>query len=335
MKLLIKGWIGIYHSYAVVNYFQLKSLLKRDDIDVYFEELPFYSPAWKKSFACDLPFKQYQGEEVDLIYRIAFPYVIEETNVKQILFYTSECGNFIAENFNKSLNEIKGLVESGKLVLVTPSERSAEAFTKHHIPVEVIPHGVDSEIFKPKEKARNAEKVFLNVSAMSGNKNIPLILKAFSQLDSNNILILKGSKELYRAEESCQKYLSELDISKEKREELFSRIIIILDSFNFQQMNELYNCADVYLDAGVNEGFTLPIVESMACGLPVILNSKAPLAQLSPYNYNSIDELVELMKRDLKHVKISNEYKWESVVNKLVNLIRDVKATVPSSVSKV
>ena len=42
-------------------------------------------------------------------------------------------------------------------------------------------------------------------------------------------------------------------------------------SFNDERMNELYNLFDIHALTTTGEGFGLPILESMACGIPNVL----------------------------------------------------------------
>jgi len=40
--------------------------------------------------------------------------------------------------------------------------------------------------------------------------------------------------------------------------------------FTYEQMNEVYNCMDVFFLSTSGEGFGVPIIEAMSCGVPVV-----------------------------------------------------------------
>lgn len=328
INILIKGWYSIYHSYAVVNYFQTKYIIqnKQDNIHFYYEETPYFSTAWKDQIIFDLPIEKYDKMKhsiPDIIYRISFPYLIEdlEHNQKQFLFYTSEDSLFHQEYFNKDLNTIRKLVKEEKLVLITPSHKSAKAFTNHNIPVTVIPHGYDPEYYYPNKKDRNDKlKVFLNISAFSPNKNIPIILKAFSSYHKINpdiLLILKGSKDLYKTEENLLYYIEESGIDKS----ILNKVLIITDSLTPQTMNELYNSSDVYISAGEVEGFDVPIVEALATNTPVLSHKNNPNSHLASETFNTPEELAVLMEKETYEIKDVKHLDYKVISNKLLSIL--------------
>ena len=47
MNILIEGWRGINHSFALVNQFQISELIKSNEI--YFNDAPFVSNKWDKN----------------------------------------------------------------------------------------------------------------------------------------------------------------------------------------------------------------------------------------------------------------------------------------------
>jgi general stress protein 26 len=341
MNILVSGWLGINHSYALVNYFQLKYL--RSKVNVYFQETGYYCKGWEQSKKdADITVRKYNNEPIDCIYRISFPYVIEDTDKKQFLFYTAEFAEFIPEHFNKSLEQIRELVEQKKLVLITPSAKSAKAFLKNGIPVEIIPHGYDSTIYyKTKENLRATldikenSKVFLNVSAFSGNKNLHIIIYTFihyhNNYNKNSYLILKGVN-LYKSKEAFDKIVKDLLNSGLLAVEMWLKakrnIKLLIKDYDFNEMRNLYNTADVYIDAGIHEGFTLPVLEAKACGLKVFTAEEAPLAHLADGNFVSDVDLLHLMldyKGGYREQVDLAEYKWESVVDRLLLLVENRK----------
>ena len=324
MNILIKGWIDIYHSYAIVNYFHLKYITQENDLTIYFEETEFYNKNWQKKFNNNLNLKKCNNEKIDLIFRIAFPYVIEDTDIPQILFFTSEYHTFVPEFFNKSYEEISVLVKNKKLFLLTPSYNSSLAFSD--LDVKIIPHGTDykriNDNYRKELNIHENSKVFLNISGMTGNKNIKTILSAFEKINNNNwVLILKGNNDLYNSIEMLNQTVRLVNFDKIK-----NNLRIITTSLFFEEINKLYSTADVYIDAGVYEGFSMPVVEAKSCGLSIITDKNAPLNSLADYKFKDVDSLVDIINKDKFNVSdLLCEYQWTSVASELKNFFYNCK----------
>ena len=100
-NLLIEGLRGINHSYALINQYQIRELLKNGDFKIYFKDIPFPVSDWnKKDNSSGLEdfeekiFKLTQPSnklKIDILYRISFPYRMYGGNANKIfVFGTSE-----------------------------------------------------------------------------------------------------------------------------------------------------------------------------------------------------------------------------------------------------
>lgn len=313
---LVEGWDKFPHSYSIVNVYQLLALCKKEQLTIFFNELPPYSEEWKKLSTLSgilltdeetktlEKIKRWDGKApVDIVYRIAYPYDLKQTRgissakkrqLPLVLFYTSEFGTLRDQHFTNG--NVKSFVEAcfaHKILPVTPSKWSAEALRKHKYDPLVISHGVDVGKFHPIEddgQSRNAFRdsygiphdafVFLNVGAMTGNKNIKGIIKSFyklSLLGHNDIyVILKGIGDLYACKKNVNAALKELlkerSVDKTHWKKISSRLIFTDDLYTYNELCILYNSCDCYLSPYVAEGFNMPVLEAIACGLPVIVS---------------------------------------------------------------
>src|SRR5262245_59645579 len=98
LKLVVEGWRRIPHSYAIVNQWQLLSLLKRRDIELFIVDRPLYQAGWVN--APD-PFDERQKKLLgsirakdplaipDCTYRIDFPYDFSRPRTKQLLVFAT------------------------------------------------------------------------------------------------------------------------------------------------------------------------------------------------------------------------------------------------------
>jgi glycosyltransferase involved in cell wall biosynthesis len=144
----------------------------------------------------------------------------------------------------------------------------------------VVPHGVDPRVMRPDAAQRVETRralgiddsfVFMSVGAMTGNKGIDLLLRAFAQVVGSHPrskLVLKGADDLYASRARVQDMLDAL--LRAEREAVASRIVYLGDRRPAREMADLLRAADVYVAPYLAEGFNLPVLEAAACGVPAI-----------------------------------------------------------------
>lgn len=155
--------------------------------------------------------------------------------------------------------------------------------------VAVIPHGADvSKLYadvdgrkslRAKLKLGPTDFAFLHIGAMTANKNVLSILNAFYDIackNDNIHLILKGNSSMYDCWRQIMSYLAFLiennRIDKTKwQDEIGARVHMIDGNVDFDSLRWLYSACDCYIAPYMGEGFNLPVLEAMACGLPLIV----------------------------------------------------------------
>ncbi|HUF74392.1 MAG TPA: glycosyltransferase [Gammaproteobacteria bacterium] len=171
----------------------------------------------------------------------------------------------------KHVETIKGAHE-----IWTPSSFSAKALVDSGVdaPVHVVPNGVDLAVFRP-DGARyplpdDKRFVFLYVGGTIYRKGIDLLLEAYTATfskDDDVCLLIKdcGAKTLYRgqtAEEMIREHQSRRNAPA---------IVYLAEDLTHDQVAALYRHSDVLVSPYRGEGFSLPTLESMACGTPAIV----------------------------------------------------------------
>lgn len=331
MNILFRGWFNIYHSYANVSYFLLKQLKNKKDLNIFVQQMPFYNPNWIEKYENDLDLPIYTNQKIDLVINMYFPYIYDkELEVPQIIFFTTEFPFFNDKFWNLSLEEIRKHTQQKKLFLLTCSQKSAQPLLDLSLPVFIIKHGFDSQFFFPSNfnfrnimDIKDSQKVFLNISSCTGNKNLKTLILAFSELiktegNEECILILKGINDLYHSQ-----ILLINTIDNHKLDLKISNFRFIFDSLSFSDLNTLYNSADVYVSCGIDEGFDVPIVEAKACGLKVITHEKSPNNFLADANFQTTEELVQRMINidNYLNKKIDDSYQYSQISNEFSNLL--------------
>ena len=288
-SLCVEGWRFLHHSYAVVNQWQLLSLLKRNDVALSVRDVPYFHSDWtaqkglfspeQESLLESIP-RLAPGEPSDATLRMSVPYDFSlQPGGRTVVFGTSEY-KIIEARARKALPDIE-LLSRSDFLLVTPSRWSRLGFLDLGLPddqVIVIPHGVDPATFRPsidRKAVRKALNIpgftFCNVSAMTDNKGIDLLLRAFLVVVEKHPdarLLLKGSDDLYNSESLLQRTIQRLPGGAAST--LEGRIVYAGNAATMASIAEFYQLADAYVSPYRGEGFNLPVLEASACGTPVI-----------------------------------------------------------------
>ena len=295
-RLLIEGWRGINHSYAMVNQNQLLELSK-SHFDLYHNDLPFYNPNWNvvingsgfgdKNLQTlnEIPSLDTDSFPADITYRISFPYrLYEAKNSKLFVFGTSELQSIHGFVYENELN--RGL-ENSDLRIITPSNWSKEGFLNAGFDsdrVFVIPHGVSSlfsplrqerkEEFRKALRCTNDEFLLLSVGAMTSNKGIDLLVVAYAKLKSKYPhlrLVLKDSSNLYGIKAKDIFLYVQKQYPFLLTQEIYNSIIFISDNLTQNQLNGLYGACDCYVSPYRAEGFNLSPLEAASSGSLIVV----------------------------------------------------------------
>ncbi len=378
-SLIVEGWRFLPHSYAVVNQFQLLEMVKRPNLEIFHRDLPFFRKNWQKeknlfpekkeAILKDIPAAG-KNQTADAVFRMSFPYDLEPNNgTPTFIFGTSEFGT-VTEDSLLGSGSLKERFAVSDIRIITPSHWSRQGFIRSGaLPdrVSVVPHGVDINIFKPlPESERQALRrqlgwngyfVFLHAGAMTRNKGIHFLLKslaATAQHHPNVRLVLKGLDSLYMSEGFVRDITE--DLSEKEKEAVLPRIVYSGNTFSFLEMAQLYQAADAYVSPYMAEGFNMPVLEAMACGLAVICTKGGPTDEFTStefvlgiesdfqkmvdnhqvtkyFLYPDQNHIIEMMNRVIENPKIrdkanrlgpsfvASRFTWKHVVDKLLEIL--------------
>lgn len=123
-----------------------------------------------------------------------------------------------------------------------------------------VPHGVNSEVFRPFPKDGSQTFNIGCIGNMGSNKNQLFIIKALKKLPANVVLHLYGHEdEVYKAH--IMDYIQSHGLNDRVRFHGFIE--------NIEIPRALKNI-DVFVLASVQEGLPVSLLEAMACGIPVL-----------------------------------------------------------------
>ena len=209
--------------------------------------------------------------------------------------------------------------------------------------IEIISPAVDLDFFKPckedsilkvKEKFKIKGSYFLFTSTLEPRKNITGILKAYTalpkQIKKDYSLVLAGGKGWQ------DKELLE-GIKKSKEE---GNNIIQIGYVPEKDLPVLYSGASIFLYPSFYEGFGIPILEAMACGVPVVTSNISSMPEVAgdsavlvnPHNADEIkDAIIRLIQdRSLREELVrkgflqAKKFSWEVSASRLLRVFKEV-----------
>jgi glycosyltransferase involved in cell wall biosynthesis len=149
--------------------------------------------------------------------------------------------------------------------------------------VVVIPNGVDLKVFRPSEapeREPSAPLRFLFVGGLVGRKGPDILLEAWRQAFVGRAdveLVVKdfGAGGIYR--DGVREPLRAWAASGQ-----LPRVTLIDAELEPEALADLYRSCDVLVAPYRGEGFCMPVLEAMACGLPVIATGGGPTDEFCP-----------------------------------------------------
>lgn len=165
--------------------------------------------------------------------------------------------------------------------VIVPSQATKEEILKRKWgikdeKIEIVYEGVsesfyerdENEVQKIREKYRIKDSPYLLfVSTIQPRKNLPATIRAFSQFlnenpEMKNTLLLIAGKNGWNFEESLE---APLKYGVEENVKFLGRVPT-------EDLPALYSGSKGYINISYEEGFGLPLLESMACGKPSVVS---------------------------------------------------------------
>lgn len=153
--------------------------------------------------------------------------------------------------------------------------------------VTVIPNGINPDRFHPidRDSSSGSQKFrFLLVGGTPWQKGIDILLRAFSSEFARSedvVLIIKDFSAQSRFEDQGPSRMIE-DIQKQGRS---PEIIHYTERLDSARMPALYQTCDCLVHPYRCEAFGLPVLEAMACGIPVITTAGGATDDFCPPEY--------------------------------------------------
>ena len=185
-----------------------------------------------------------------------------------------------------------------------------------------------------KEKYLLPDKFILFVGTIQPRKNLDKVFKAFAllkkrgKLKDHRLVVCGRLGWLYKP---TMNLINELDIQED---------IKILDFVPDEDLPYIYNLANLFVFPSQYEGFGLPVLEAMACGVPVITSNKSSLPEIigevgimiEPEDIQSLADNInkvlddedlreEMIKKGLKQAK---KFSWDKCARETLEVYKSL-----------
>lgn len=199
--------------------------------------------------------------------------------------------------------------------VILPSHSTLEDIRAlYRIPEEklVVVHLGADEAFRPidqEEKLRDVRREYVGgdrpfavfVGKLSQRRNIPLLIEAFAEAKRRtgmpHALLLFGPNHLH------------LPLERLAFEHGVADSVVQVDGEvpSHDRLALVYNAADLFVSASAYEGFSLPLVEALACGTPSVVTNRGALGEIADGAALLVDELSTSALADAIERGVSDE----------------------------
>lgn len=145
--------------------------------------------------------------------------------------------------------------------------------------LRTVPLGVDTELFRPREQPRVRGRIVAVASADKPLKGIAHLLKAIARLRGSHELELRLVAKL-EPNGPTEKLIAELGLSD---------IVTAVSGLDDLELARLLSSAEIACIPSMYEGFSLPAVEAMASGTPLVASRAGALPEV-------VDDCAELVE---------------------------------------
>lgn len=188
------------------------------------------------------------------------------------------------------------IVMSNFSYFIACSKFGGEVYKKltNHNPTAVIPHGVDTSIYKPYPK-KESRKLFnirkdkfvwgivaanADPEPRKGWDDMFITFSDFKEKFPNEAkkwIIFAYTKPSDPRGYNLFQVVRKLGLEKHV---LFPEHLVQIVGLPDFEMAKLYSCFDVLVNASRREGFCIPVIEAQACGIPVIASNSSALPEI-------------------------------------------------------
>lgn len=205
------------------------------------------------------------------------------------------------------------------------------------------------------KKYKLPKRYILYVGDVNYNKNLVTLIKACEELGEWLVIVGKQAEEIEEFSADIYSVQGPRDwlrflFNKPHPEKMHYEDLLIyfrngkkIKRCGYVTQDELvaiYNLATVYCQPSFYEGFGLPVLEAMSCGVPTVVSKTQALVEISAnaslfFNTKDNKDMVKKLEKMLDSerirdkysklgIKKANEYSWEETARKTIEVYKGV-----------
>lgn len=192
----------------------------------------------------------------------------------------------------------------------------------YNMETTIIPTGIDLDIFKFSSQKR--ESILLYVGRLAPEKNIDKLIKLFDNIKYYKLVIVGYGPEKRKLKELAKNNLNNSNIE-------------FVGKIDHNELASYYQKARAHITLSESETFCLTLLESLACGTPIIypkcnvfdsLYSK-DFSDFCLTNENSLKNIIRHIEKNeldlnFKCRDYSKKFSWEKATDKLLDIYDDI-----------
>jgi len=232
-------------------------------------------------------------------------------------------------------NFLKYALSKASIILSTSHIMKEETRKYTSKQIEVIPFGVDVELFKPNKVERifNDEDIVIGtIKTLELRYGIEYLIRGFelvkNKFPDKSLKLLIAGEGTERAR--LEKLVKELKLTNDT---------IFTGYINHTEVQNFHNMIDIFVAVSLEESFGVAIIEASACEKPVVVSNVGGLPEVvdngktgyivDSKNFNKLaDALIKLISDSGLRLemgkngreKVKKEYEWNWCVHKMVSI---------------
>ncbi len=255
---------------------------------------------------------------------IHYPHVYEE----RLVNYLNEVVPWSVQRATHILADSQATKDDLMQFYATPDDKVSVLYSG--VSDDFQPVSSDKKLLAMRKKYHLGSKPFiLTVGTVQPRKNYELLVRAFAQVDGDVTLAIAGGKGWL-----------ERGLSAEIAKHNLQKRVKLLGFVDDADLPALYSAATLFVMPSLYEGFGIPILEAMACGVPVISSDSSSLPEvvanagvlLPPDDEaawtETINELLHDSARRAKMVGMgairAHQFTWQRAATQLQSIYRNL-----------
>lgn len=255
---------------------------------------------------------------------------------------------FKKKDLYKLTNWTKQSIESAKHIITISNFSKKDILKTYRVAnkqITVAYPGYKSEVFHPIKDIQEIEKVkekyhiigdyLIYVGTIQPRKNLIKLIEAFVKIDSLKLVIVGKT-----VGEGRQGWLFEETVNKPKELGIENKVIFT-GFVPDKDLGFLVNGSTAFILPSLYEGFGIPVIDAMACGVPVLVSNVASLPEVvggaglmfDPNSADQIEQAIRTIYADKKlRVKKSKEglkqaakFSWTKMAKSVLKVFEEVE----------